>query len=331
MIKAPPEFRALTHELSTSTWTLATIGVLFESGIADELNEWRSLEDLATRCPALSMIRIERCLALAATVGVVVVEGSRYRLADGVAPFVAPPMRASILGDIRSTLMQALAMLDASAAPRVEHGWRHTNAALLQAQGDASTAVVNILKMGLISAMGDLAARLEEEGARFLDIGVGVGGIAIGMCRAFPRLQVLGVDSYDVPLSIAAENVKRAGLEGRIRLLQTTIETLDEKQTFDLAWLPTFFINEAALPAATARAHAALKPGGWIIFPAGMGPGASEPAREVSALLTHLWGGQSLSPDRAESLMKEAGFTGVRLMPGPPWAPAMLIGQASAP
>ena len=89
MIKAPPEFRALTHELSTSTWTLSTIGVLFESRIADELKEWCSLEDLATRCPALSRTRLERCLALAATVGVVVMEGSRYRLAEGVAPPVA--------------------------------------------------------------------------------------------------------------------------------------------------------------------------------------------------------------------------------------------------
>jgi predicted O-methyltransferase YrrM len=327
MIKAPPEFRALTHELSTSTWTLGTIGVLFESGIADELKEWRSLEDLATRCPALSVTRIERCLALAATFGVVVMEGSRYRLAEGVAPFVAPPMRASILGDIRSTLMQALAMLDASAAPRVERGWRHTNPALLQAQGDASAAMPGIFKSNLLPSMGDLAARLERQGARLLDVGVGVGSLAIAMCRAFPQLHVVGVDSFDVPLAMARANVTRAGLEGRIELRLGTIEDLGASGSFDLAWLPTFFIDEAVLPAATARVHAALRPGGWILFPTGANPAATERQRAHFALVTDLWGGPALSIERAESLLNDAGFGSIRPLPGPAWAPAMVVAQ----
>src|SRR5262245_27421851 len=112
MIKTPPEMRATTHELSVPLWTLGTIGFLFESGLADHLREPASLDDLAVRCPKFSVGRIERCLALAAAVGVLVQDGTRFRLADGVMPFLQPPMRTSIQGDIRGTILQVLAFLD---------------------------------------------------------------------------------------------------------------------------------------------------------------------------------------------------------------------------
>jgi hypothetical protein len=150
------------------------------------------------------------------------------------------------------------------------------------------------------------------------------------MCRAFPQIHVVGVDAYDLPLSMAREAIARAGLEGRIDLVQNSIESLTEEAAFDLAWLPTFFIAEDALPAATARVHAALRPGGWILYPTGDNPNAGAQQSAVFGLVNHLWGGPSLSIQRAESLLKEAGFTSVRTLQGPAWAPAMLIGQRSA-
>jgi len=184
-----------------------------------------------------------------------------------------------------------------------------------------------MLKANLIPTMGDLASRLEHADARFLDVGVGVASLAIAMCRAFPQLRVVGLDSYDLPLSIARENVAHAGLESRIDLVQRPIETLDEESSFDLAWLPTFFIAESALPAATARVRAALRPGGWIIYPTGANPNANAQQSAIFGLLTHLWGGPGLSVERAESMLREAHFTSVRPILGPSWAPAMVVGQ----
>jgi hypothetical protein len=343
MIKTPLELRGMTHELSMSVWTYATMGVLFESGLVDHLREPKAVSDLAARCPNLSTASIERCLALASAVGVVVAEESRYRLADGAMAFVQPPLRASLQGDIRGTLLQALAFLDSATSqaadplrgvrptsPTLETGWRHTNRVILQAQGDASGGLAPMLKMNMIPQMGDLASRLERADARFLDVGVGVGSLAIAMCRAFPQLRVVGVDSYDLPLSLARENVARAGLEGRIDLVQSAIENLPGESAFDLAWLPTFFIADAVLPAATARVHAALRPGGWVLYPTGNNPSANAHQSAVFGLVHHLWGGPVLSVERGESLLKEAGFTSVRALQGPAWAPAMLIGQREA-
>ena len=47
MIRKPEELKALTHDLSMSAWTLAAIGVLFESGMADRLREPRTIAELA--------------------------------------------------------------------------------------------------------------------------------------------------------------------------------------------------------------------------------------------------------------------------------------------
>jgi precorrin-6B methylase 2 len=229
-------------------------------------------------------------------------------------------MGASLRGEIRSTLLQALTLLD---APKTV-GWRHTDRALLQAQGDASMGLVPVLKMGMIPAMGDLASRFEGADARFLDVGVGVASLSIAMCRAFPSLKVVGVDSSDVPLAIARENVERAGLGERISLVQSAIESLsaEHNAAFDLAWLPTFFIADEAIAGATKRAHDALKPGGWILYPA-----ASAQHQAVFGVVTDLWGGTMLSVERATALLAGAGFTSVRTIPGPPWAPGMLVGQ----
>src|SRR5579871_3704922 len=114
MIKTPMELSALTQELSISVWTLGATAALFESGLAAHLAEPRSVDELVPLCPSLPRGRIERSLALLATTGIVTADGGKYRLAEGAMPFSRPPMRATLQGDLRSTLMQALAFLDAS-------------------------------------------------------------------------------------------------------------------------------------------------------------------------------------------------------------------------
>jgi hypothetical protein len=329
MIKTPPEMRAMTHDLSVSVWSYAAVGVLFESGLAGQMKEPHTVAELAAQCPSLAADRIERLLAVGVALGAVVADGERFRLADGALPFAGPPMGASLRGDIRTTLLQALALLDSASGPAAppERAWRHTDRALLQGQGDASSGFVPVFKSTMIPAMGDLQSRLDREGARFLDVGVGVASLSIGMCRAFPSLHVLGVDKFEVPLSIARENIARAGLEARIELTQNAIEALDQEASFDLAWLPTVFIDDSMLATATARVCRALRPGGWILYPTGTNAAGTAKSRSVFELVTHLWGGPALSVERATALLQEAGFTSVRTLPGPVWAPAMLVGQ----
>jgi 2-polyprenyl-3-methyl-5-hydroxy-6-metoxy-1,4-benzoquinol methylase len=327
MISNPQEVRALSQDLANSTWTLGAIGALLESGLVEHLRELRSVDELAALCPGMTRGRIERCVAVAATAGVVVAEGPRYRLAPGMMPFAQPPMRSVLQGEIRTTLMQVMALLDSSSDPRPLPGWRHTSAALLQSQGDASAMFAPALKASIAPSLGDLAARLERPGARFLDVGVGVASLTIAMCRAWPALHVVGLDTFDVPLGLARQNVERAGLADRVELRHVAVQDLHDEASFDLAWMPSFFIPAPVLASAAARVHAALRPGGWLLFPIGGLGGDDQRARAVFALINELWGGPVLFAAEAESLLKEAGFSTVRVLPGPASTPPFVVAQ----
>ena len=161
----------------------------------------------------------------------------------------------------------------------------------MQAQGDASAMFAPMFKANIVASLGDLAARLERPGARFLDIGVGVASLAIAMCRAWQGLHTVGLDTFDVPLDLARRNIERAGLADRIELRRTAVEDLREEEAFDLAWMPSIFIPAPVLASAAARVRAALRPGGWMLFPIGGLSGNDERARAVFALISETWGG----------------------------------------
>ena len=147
------------------------------------------------------------------------------------------------------------------------------------------------------------------------------------MCRAWPELHVVGLDTFDVPLGLARQNVERAGLADRVELRQVGVEELRDEESFELAWLPSFFIPTPVLATAVARVHASLRPGGWMLFPIGGLAGNDERARAVFALISEVWGGPALTTTEAESMLKEAGFSTVRVLPGPPATPPFVVAQ----
>jgi cyclopropane fatty-acyl-phospholipid synthase-like methyltransferase len=168
---------------------------------------------------------------------------------------------------------------------------------------------------------------LERPGAAFLDVGVGVARLAIGMCRAWPELRVVGTDPFEAPLAIARANIEQAGLAGRIELRQAGIEALRDEQAFDLAWLPTVFIPSEVVPRAFERVLASLRTGGWMIVPTVAEVG-SDLSRGVWALQIDLWGGPLLSAAELESRAREAGFSAARTIHGPgPWAPSLVVAR----
>ncbi len=237
----------------------------------------------------------------------------------------APPMRAVILGDLRSPLLQAQAFYDGVARKEPATGWRHTDPAILQTQGDGSAMLAPVMKNMIIPQLGDLAERMARPGAKFLDVGVGVASLAIAMARLWPELRVVGVDEYDAPLAIARDHITRAKLGDRIELRQTQIDTFGDEGIYDLAWVPSFFIAPDNVAAAAASVHASLKPGGWMIFAAFAPTGAAK-ACAIVGMLADLWGGRTFSPSEVEPVLATAGFTNVRVLPGPGGV-AMAIGQ----
>jgi precorrin-6B methylase 2 len=324
MISTPQQFSVLMDELSGATWTLAALGALFDAGVADQLRDARTLDELAARCPLMSRERIARCLAVAAARGVVSVEGDRYRLAPGVVPSLEPGPRAVVRGDYRSALYQAAAYLRGASDP-ASAGWRHTDPLVLQAQGDGSSMFAAVLRTKLAAALGDLAERLARPGARFLDVGVGVAALSVAMCREFPALTAVGLDPYDVPLTLARANVSAAGLGDRVELRASTVEQLRDEAAFDLAWLPAFFLGrKEAVVEALGRIRTALRPGGWVLSPA-LNPDAGAAQLAVGSLMLESWGGPVLQAPEVAALMNGAGLR-ARSLPGPSYI-SMVVGQ----
>lgn len=224
-----------------------------------------------------------------------------------------------LLAEIRMTLLLNAQLLLSPART----GWTHTDGEILQSIGEFSATFPRALKQTLDRLEG-LARRLESPDAALLDVGVGVGGIAIAMARAWPRLRVVGIDPWRPSLAIARANVQTAGLDARIELREQSAQELSDTRAFDLALFPSFFIAEAVIRAALVNVYRALRPGGWIEF-AIQNPGPDSLTAALARLRTVLWGGHPWTTVEAESLLRQAGYTQVQTLPSGPTAPGVRI------
>lgn len=103
---------------------------------------------------------------------------------------------------------------------------------------------------------GTLDAWLSPTTRRVLDLCTGNGSLAVLAAMAWPEVEVLATDLSADALAVAALNVQRHGLEGRIRLAQgdgwAAVDALGELEPFDLVLCNPPYVNArsmAALPA----------------------------------------------------------------------------------
>jgi SAM-dependent methyltransferase len=214
---------------------------------------------------------------------------------------------AGLLGRVESFLLQAV---DLVVNPG-RTGWDHGDPSILMAQGHWSGMLAPILQRIVVPSLGGaLAARLETAGASLLDVGTGVGGLAIAVCRIWPALRVVGIDPWEPALALARENVAAAGLAARIDLRQTAAEALQDRDEHDLAWVPTFFISGRVLERVIERVHSALRPGGYAIFGLYIRP--DDPlAIALADLRTVRHGGAQHAPHQTAALLTRAGFADI--------------------
>lgn len=204
---------------------------------------------------------------------------------------------------------------DFLATPGRAPGWTYSDVDVLQGGGEITEGFAHVLPRFLPQLEG-LAARLDAPGAAFLDVGTGVGRLAIGMARKWTSLRVVGLDVWAPSLALARTNVAGAGLEARIELREQPGEELPDEGAFDLAWLPAPFVPPHALGRLVERAHRALKPGGWLLF------AAARPGDDLRGAALRfrvaLYGGAPSTQPEIEALLLEKGLTDVRTLPGPP-------------
>jgi SAM-dependent methyltransferase len=246
------------------------------------------------------------------------------RVRDGLRKVVAglqPELLDSVSADqeqiclafIEAFFRQALDLLE---SPERPPGWTYEDPIVLQAMGQGSRRVVHAIDE-LASQRPRLRATLNEPGG-LLDIGTGVGWLAIEAARKWPALDVVGIDIWEPALALAKKNSADSGLSHRIALRHQDVRQLNDRAAFSLAWLPGPFIPREIVERALERVRDAVRPGGWIVF--GLYAPAPDPLGEALKNLRIVrGGGHPWSTPEVETRLTALGFENVEAFaPGPP-------------
>src|SRR5690349_19567149 len=225
---------------------------------------------------------------------------------------LAPPQREMVIALIRMCLRQAQDLVD---DPGRAPGWTFTEPDILAGWGRGSMMVPG----ALTAALPELARTRS-----FLDVGTGIGLLAVAAARTWPEARVTGIDVWEPALRMAAATVEGAGLGDRVVVRRQDVTDVDEADSYDCVWFPTFFVTESVLQAAVPRLVRSLRKGGWLVL-GRMAPPPDPLAEAVTTLRTVRGGGAHFDAARLEAALADAGCPTVRTLPRQGLAPMEYI------
>jgi predicted O-methyltransferase YrrM len=204
-----------------------------------------------------------------------------------------PQQRAMMAGLIRTMFAQSADLLG---SPTRDAGWRYTDPVVLEGVGRGS-----MMMPALLRGSGELTGV-----SSFLDIGTGVGLLAVSAARVWPECTVVGIDVWEPSLELARRNVKDAGLDHRIEIRRQDMRDLDDVDRYDCVWLPSFFFGPEVIAAALPKIITSTLPGGRVVM-AHYEPPPDPLPRTTMRLRTIRDGGSVLDADGAAALLRGAG------------------------
>jgi len=205
--------------------------------------------------------------------------------------------------------------------------WEVRDPALLQAQGQASRGIVH----GLIALAAERPALAAALNGRMLDVGTGVGALALEAAAQRPSLGVVGIDIWEPALAQARTNVASSPHAGRIELRMQDVTRLEDAAAYSLAWMPAPFLSRAVAELALDRLAAALASGGYLVVGLYLPPpdalGAALAALRLTRSGGHVWQSREM-----EDQLRARGLNSVETCPGPPGVTFVLgaVGAATA-
>ena len=214
---------------------------------------------------------------------------------------LAPPQRAMVAAFVRSAFGQASNLLT---EPARDAGWTYTDPTVLEGQGRGSMILPSILAQ--TGEFGEVTS--------FLDVGTGVGWLAVGAAQVWPDSTIVGIDTWEPSLERARTNVADAGLANRIELRNESVADLSDRDCFDLTWLPSFFMPRDVVAGGLGRILAATRSGGQIVV-ARYDPPSDQLAQATLHLRTIRDGGSWLETEEIVGLLSDAGWADVRIVP----------------
>lgn len=311
-------------ELGVAVWAFSALAGALEGGILDQLSTPQTPTQLSERTGASAAL-IEAVLDVLAALDLVRLDGEAFACTPGMSAYSGGQRQEFLRADLRATpLMAAELVARFRAGGAAAHGWRYADPELLQAWGVRSVESVPIWAERLFPALDGLCAALAAPTASLLDVGTGVGRLAIAMCEQFPALRVVGLDPFDTPLELARCNVAEAGLADRIELRRQPVQQLADESCYDLAWVPVMFMPADVAARGLHRVRAALRPGGWVVLGtiAAEGDGL-QPA--VLRLVSLLFGSGRLLAEDSAAMLRAAAYESIQILPAAPGVPIRMI------
>lgn len=233
---------------------------------------------------------------------------------------VVTPEAAPALGLAQTFLAQGSELLR---NPGRTGGWDQVDVPLLQGVGRMSMGIAGAVQAAA-ATLPDLAARLAGP-ARILDVGTGVGWLAVALAQTYPRSAVVGIDIFGPALDLARTNVAGTGLADRIELREADGRDLPPTGDFDVVWLPLPFLRPALVPDLLTAARGALTPGGWLLAGTFAPVGEGRLAELLMDLRTVRSGGHPWTADDLLPLLAAAGYTDAHQVPRTWAAPVHLF------
>jgi ubiquinone/menaquinone biosynthesis C-methylase UbiE len=218
------------------------------------------------------------------------------------------------------------------AAPEVAEAFKKGGGVHFHEYGTEGVEAVDLINRGhyehrltsyWLKAMPEAVARLEA-GGRALDVGCGVGRVAIALAKAFPKAEIVGLDRDEESIRRARKLAAADKLGDRIRFVVGTTGELPTDGGFDLI-TACDCVHDLAEPLKTLQEiRALLKPDGTLFI---VEPRAADRLEDNrNAIGTMYYGfslfhcmtqslarggpglGTCLGPARLEALVREAGF-----------------------
>jgi SAM-dependent methyltransferase len=181
----------------------------------------------------------------------------------------------------------------------------------------AIAGVNALLARKLLPAIPDVAERLAA-GGRILEVGCGAGLLQLQLAKAFPQARCTGVDIDPTGLTQARDAVRRAGLAGRIEIVEGDVASVVPAASFDVVVMVEVLheISPAVRPDVVSACARALKPGGWLVIVDETYPSTLAEARQTefrfplqTGLEELMWGNVVPTREEQERLLAGAGFT----------------------
>lgn len=225
-------------------------------------------------------------------------------LEPGLLDGLEPGQVAAVIGRLIFSLQDALEFIN---EPGRAPGWGYTDPSVLQERGRGSRS--------LARSFADLARRKPALDAvlpdcDFLDVGVGVGWLAIEAAKLWPGMRIVGLDIWEPSLKLAASNISAEGLQDRITLRRQSVSDIDDEAAFDVIWLPSIFLPRDVMDSALPRVHRALRRGGFLFF-GGIASRSDPLNQSLSDLRIVRSGGHPWRAEEATEQLRASGFSDI--------------------